>query len=421
MRRAALLALVLFVACAPQRGPEGQTMRAHGGIAPDPVSFLVQSLRAWPEDSSDGLLAVTDPKSGRLAVYDSALVALVLLRRGQRERAGRILSGLAALQAEDGSLPFSFTLPSPQNFRRLVRSGAIAWVGYAAAEYLDAEAGGRAREAALRLGHRAAAYLLAHQIARPGDPRDGLVRGGSGVLRYDIDGSGTVRESLDPGEIAWTSVEHNVDTYFFLRAFARVTASASYEEAAARAARALSERAWRDDAGQLTRGITERGIDPMLALDCASWGSIFLVAAGHQQRADMAYSTADGLYASKDPRSGAYGHRPHVYGPLLEDARLMRHYGPSLSAQTWDRLRAVWPEGSAGVALAAWRTGHHARARAILDALEPLRGADGSMPTFTADVPLTFDTHPSLAGTAWFELVRFEMERPPDRPTLWPP
>jgi hypothetical protein len=37
------------------------------------------------------------------------------------------------------------------------------------------------------------------------------------------------------------------------------------------------------------------------------------------------------------------------------------------------------------------------------------------------DVPFTFDTDPSVAGTAWVELVRFELARSNDRPTLWVP
>jgi hypothetical protein len=98
----------------------------------------------------------------------------------------------------------------------------------------------------------------------------------------------------------------------------------------------------------------------------------------------------------------------------------MRHFASVVPAQTWERLDAVWPEGSAGVALAAWRTGHVDRARAILDALEPLRAPDGSLPTSTVDVPFVLDTRPSIAGTAWDLLVRFELDRA-DKPTLWAP
>jgi hypothetical protein len=71
------------------------------------------------------------------------------------------------------------------------------------------------------------------------------------------------------------------------------------------------------------------------------------------------------------------------------------------------------------VALAALRLGHSERAGAILDELEKLRGPNGALPTFTVEIPSEMDTQPSLAGTLWVELVRFELARGAERPTLW--
>jgi hypothetical protein len=90
-----------------------------------------------------------------------------------------------------------------------------------------------------------------------------------------------------------------------------------------------------------------------------------------------------------------------------------------LPAPEWDGIQAVWAEGSAGVALAALRLGHPERASAILDQLEKLRGPTGALPTFTVEIPSELDTQPSLAGTLWVELVRFEIARGAERPTLW--
>jgi hypothetical protein len=61
------------------------------------------------------------------------------------------------------------------------------------------------------------------------------------------------------------------------------------------------------------------------------------------------------------------------------------------------------------------------RARSILDALEPLRAKDGSLPTSTVEIPFVFDRKPSIAGTAWVELVRFELGRPLGHPSFWAP
>lgn len=417
MRSATLAVLCLGLAFAPLacRPPNA----GGAGAAHDAGWFLRSRLAPWPASNSPGEVAVTDPSTGRVATYDSALVALVLVRAGDRARAARVLLGLFALQGEDGAIPFSFTLPGPRSMR-YERTGAIAWAGYAAAEYLDADAGGPARGQVLRLAQRAARYVLAHQVHAPGDPREGLVRGGTGTIRYEAVGDG-VREVLEPGDISWVSVEHNVDAFFFLRALARVAEAPEYTVGAQRIADALAGRAWSDRRGQLVEGFDPDRTDDTPALDCASWGSLFLGASGHRDRAEKALATAESRYASRDPVTSVPGHRPYADGPVLSDEDLARQFSRALPAADWANLEVVWPEGSAGVALAAWRLGHVDRARAIVDALEPLRADDGSLPTATMEVPYLFDRAPSIAGTAWVELVRFELDRPTDQPTLWVP
>ena len=134
-------------------------------------------------------------------------------------------------------------------------------------------------------------------------------------------------------------------------------------------------------------------------------------------RAETAFGAAEARYAST--HGSVHGHRPYAHAPLLENRALAQHL--HLPALEWDELEAVWPEGSAGVALAALRLGQAARASAILDSLEPLRAAGGGMPTFTVVIPSEMDTAPSLAGTLWIELVRYELTRSRDQPTLWRP
>lgn len=419
-RRALALCAGLPLLLACSSAPSNPAPHAAQPPMQKPMTWLRGTLAPWPERGSPGRIAVTDPTVGRVATYDSALVALVLIRRGSREEAARVVEGLAALQRPDGSLPFSFELPRPDPQIAYVRSGAVAWVGYAAAEYLDSDRRGPARDRALALARGAARYLLGRQINQAGDPRDGLIRGGEGTFRYELDARGRLREKLVPEDIAWTSVEHNIDAFFFLRALARVTGEARVAAAAARVADGLA-RAWNGARGQLARGVDANGPDDVLALDCASWGSVFLSALGDRDRAETSFAVADAGYGSHDPRSSARGHRAQRRGPLVEGELLMRVLGPTLPARDWSELHAVWPEGSAGVALAAWRAGRADRARAILDQLEPLRARDGSLPTFTVDIPFVFDTRPSIAGTAWVELVRFELGRPPDKPTLWAP
>jgi hypothetical protein len=383
------------------------------------VDFLQSVIRPWPSAAALTRLAVVTPSDTRVSIYDNALLALVLDRLGRHDDAGRILESLAALQRDDGGIPFSFSIERADQAPPYVRSGALAWVGYAAVEYLDGAPGGPARDDIVRMAHRIASYLTAHQVEIPGDPRDGLVTGGEGDFVYDLQ-TGHAEETFVPGAIEWASVEHNVDAFFFLRDMGRVTEQTAYTEGAQRVRRALLTRAWDGQAGQLRRGLQAKGDDRTLALDCASWGSLFLVAAGDRTRAETAWVTADTRFASRDPRTGIGGHRPYANGPVFEDPSMAAYYARIGTPADWSALQAVWPEGSAGVALAAVRLGHRQRAEAILAELERFRDASGGLPMMTADVPFEFDTKPSVAGTAWVELVRPEIEEGA-APFLWRP
>jgi hypothetical protein len=402
--------------------PPPAAAKADGVSIADVDRFIAGLVRPWPEASGPQLLAVSDAASERVSSYDNALLVLYWLRHGARAEAARVLSALAELQHDDGSIPFTFAWPRPESDEGYVRSGATAWVGYAAVEYLDADAAGPARESIARLAHRAAEYLMQQQLAAAGDPRDGLVRGGFGSYRYEPAADGGVVERYTPGPIAWTSIEHNLDAFFFLRDFGRLTGEARFAGAAERIRAALLARAWSESAGQLVRGLNEDGVDAAFALDCASWGALFLRAAGAPVRAETALATAELRFGAHARVRGVdvAGHRPYAHGPVIENRALAQRWAGRVPAN-WDDVDAVWPEGSAGVALAALRAGRAGRAREILAELEKLRGERGGLPTFTLAIPGEFDTEPSLGGTLWVELVRFELGRDPERPTLWRP
>ena len=387
---------------------------------PSGIDFLESTIRPWPSAAAPTRLAVVTPHDTRVFIYDNALVALVLDRVGRHDEAGRILEALAVLQRDDGAVPFSFPIDRAETAPQYVRSGALAWAGYAAVEYLNSDPGGPAREAIVRMAHRIASYLAGHQIDRRGDPREGLVTGGEGNLVYGF-GKNGVDEDFVPGQIEWASVEHNVDAYFFLRDLGRLTGQARYAEAAQRVARALVGRVWDGDAGQFRRGVSPKGVDPALALDCASWGSLFLLAAGERTRAETAFATADARFASKDSATGIAGHRPYASGVVFEDPSVAAYFTKSGMPGDWSALAAVWLEGSAGVALAALRAGHRDRAVAILAELERFRDSAGGLPMMTRGVPFEFDTKPSVAATAWVELLRFELATTPAVPFVWRP
>ena len=408
-----LAAFLTLTACGVTPQPHMPSADPHRAA----VAFLETTLSPWPEPNGAHVLVVTSRAQKRVAIYDNALVAMVLLRDGRFRDASRILTALAVLQQPDGSLPFSFVLPQPPDVA-YVRAGAMAWVGYAAVEFADAGRDLPGRDAIVVMAHRVAAYLLAHRVHAADDPRRDLVLGGSGSFRYDVGPRG-IEEIFVPGDIPWASIEHNIDAFFFLRALARLTGQTEYRAASDAIGRALGERTFLPAAGQLARGVQKDGVDRSLALDCASWGSLFLLASGRRLEAETAFAAADGRYASFAPHGTGQGHKPYVHAPLLENVALARHFSRELADNQWDKLDAVWPEGSAGVALAALRLGFRRRAVSILETLEPLRGADGSLPGLTAAIPFEFDTDPSIAGTAWVELVRFELGLPADKQRLW--
>ncbi|HEY2734227.1 MAG TPA: hypothetical protein VGI70_09585, partial [Polyangiales bacterium] len=261
----------------------------------------------------------------------------------------------------------------------------------------------------VRLAHGAAKYLLDRQLERAGDLRDGLVLAGTGAVQLELDGD-RVRERYTPGEVTWASTEHNLDAYFFLRDFAALTGEERFARAAERIRVALLERGFSASAGQLVQGFSAEALDASDALDCASWGALFLLAAADRVRAENALANAEWRYASHDPASGARGHRPYAHMPIIANPALAAHFD-TLRARNWDDVDGVWPEGSAGVALANLRLGRRERAEEILQQLDRLRDASGGLPTFSADVPIDFDRLPSLAGTVWVELVRAEIAR----------
>jgi hypothetical protein len=415
----ATLLVITTIACATSPAPTAKDISSAQRRAQTGMDFLDSVLKPWPEENSPTKLAVVTPGEKRVAIYDNALVALAFDRVGRHDDAGRILEALADMQHDDGAIAFSFQIDQAEDAPRYVRSGALAWVGYAAAEYLDISAGGPARDKIVRSAHLAARYLMTHQIASPNDPRDGLVTGGEGDLVYTME-DGELIEDFTPSKIEWASVEHNIDAYFFLKKLSDVTAHAEYRAAADRIHDALLKRAWNADAGEFRRGLSAKGNDKFLALDCASWGSLFLTAANDPQRAEIAFKTADSRFASHDPKTGVVGHRPYASGAVIEDEAVAAHYDASQVPKDWSSLEAVWPEGSAGVALAAARTGHRDRAAAILIEIEKLRTEGGGLPMMTAEVPFELDTKPSVAATAWVELITSEIEKK-DAPFLWKP
>jgi len=377
-----------------------------------------------PEPTRRGLLLSYEFSPGkfprlfhRSATYDDALAALTFLTTGERDRAASTLDALARLVQPDGSLWFSYNTaddwPSEANHETaLVRTGAVAWVGYAFTFYLKHSPPcngdrGCARERAFFLATavRLAKYLLTLQVNDQTDARDGLLRLGYGTinLEYSSKEKNVVERYLDE-PAKGISTENNISSWFFLRQLAELSGEAAWSQAADRIKHALLHHLWSDALGQFNEGFASNGsLDSNKALDCASWGSLFLLATGETEKAQKALDATENYYATRD--GDAIGYRPYSDSPVFENPEVGRFFFPDDAHKQWRALALVWSEGTLGVALARLRLGQAERARQLVMGLSPLKLANGSLRCATLELPFQMADVPCVAASAWFVLV----------------
>jgi len=354
---------------------------------------------------------------GRAFLYDQAVGAIAWLMAGEQEKARRLLDYLSSYQnlnasvlgASDGSFGFSFNTVgcsayAPDNRDSFydmdyLRNGAISWAGYAFVLYQRLTGDTRYRDIALTT----ADYLLTQQVTDPTDPRFGLLRGGHGT--YDM----TTWE-FTPDQVEWVSTEHNVDAYFFLRDLGELTGDARYSLAAQQIGERLLTRLWNEEKGRLDQGLGPDGQpDGVDALDAASWGAMFLLAAGEEEEARRSLNFAERTYWNQG--DGVWGYKP---------------YAGTVEGVNWDATHVVWSEGSLGMAMAYAKPGDAAsldRARTILAEMARLqeRDPDGGLlyAVYDGDDLTDFPRTPSLGGTGWFVMTLRALADPTARDAFW--
>jgi hypothetical protein len=207
---------------------------------------------------------------------------------------------LGQLQPQ-GSLSFSYDVYNGLPDQVYIRTGAMAWVAYAYAFYMEATAD---PTPALYL-EKMLGFLLTLESA-DADLRNGLLKGGYG--RYLDPGY-----HFEPGLREWVSTEHNIDAWFAFRRAARVLPSAASElqkrglitsaQATSLGATAATVSSKADniqtkilsnlyiapggDPGHFAQGVNADGtLDTAVALDAAgSWAAIFCHEAGDDTKA----------------------------------------------------------------------------------------------------------------------------------------
>jgi len=353
----------------------------------------------------------------RSATYDDALAALTFLVTGQRDRAAFVLHALGRLVRSDGSLWFSYNTANDwpgesDHESAIVRGGVLGWVGYALTSYLAYEPPcngnrGCARERVFFLdtATRLAKYLLSLQVNDPSDPRDGLLRLGYGTIRlaYRAETKEVIEVYL-PEPALGISTENNIGAWFFLRQLAALTGEAPWAQAAQRIRRGLLKAAWNDAIGQFNEGFKSAGFpDSTKALDCASWGALFLLAAGETEKAHRALGVIEDYYAVKDGE--AVGYRPYFDSPVYEDSEVGRFFFPDKPGKEWRELPLVWSEGTLGVALAYLRAGQAAHAQQIVSGLRELQTGESGLRCASTELPHQMLDVPCVAASAWLVLV----------------
>lgn len=388
--------------------------------------IVPNQLVSTPDPSRRGLVLSYAPGSSRPGalhrksfVYDGALAAIAFTMAGDGAIASRILSALTRVQRPDGSFWFSYNVDNAwpaetDHDMAIVRAGANAWVGYALTFYLenrpatDDRRSKRERDAFLASARRIGDFLLTLRV------KGGLLRGGQGAVRLGVTPDGkSVQEFYDDRPIRWMSAEHNISSWFFLNALGRLTADFKYSAAAREIRQGLLGTLWQEDMGQFAQGIGEDGvIDKTRALDCASWGALFLFAAGETANAARALLTADSIY--RNSHGKIEGHRPYHEKPIYDDARVQRLLLPDAPATRWKDISFVWSEGTMGVALAHVRRGDASRtAKLVVDVLKMREG--GGIRYGTREFPYEFSASPSVAGTAWHVIVQEDLKDKPKR------
>jgi hypothetical protein len=352
----------------------------------------------------------------RSFIYDDALGVIAMTMAGEYRMAEYVLSALLRLIREDGSFWFAYNTsnnwPSEEDHEgALIRMGAIAWAGYAATFYLNAQLrmdqsfieNDFLAKDFLDMSEKIARFVLNHQIREQSDKRYGLVTGGWATYSLKMPGDDeTPVEEYSESNITWVSMEHNIDLYFFLRDLGRLTGKREYIAAAERVRDGLM-RLWSNKKGQFIQGIKgDQRADTALPLDGASWASLFLLSIGEERLARRCLATVEKHFVAQSDK--LRGYKPYYAETVFENRRVNGYFFPEDPGMRWADLDIIWGEGSLGVATAYAMTGNTEKAKEIIESILSLR-VDGGFRYATVSVPYQFSNQPSVASTAWFVIA----------------
>jgi len=299
---------------------------------------------------------------GRITLYGSSCLAKALLLKGEVMKAEQILRPWAAQVSADGKIPRSANVLGDNYISPDVRTGEVAhFFGVLALAGMMGQ--NTEWEEPIR-------RILTGYIIPLIDSETGLVKGG-------YNGVGSEGYTRPPGyeKISWCSTEHNLDLFQALILAARVYRGRGLditcENLAWNIGKGIDQFLWDEVAGTFNQGWRPEGLDRAKALDCCSWGALYLIKQARLSAESKQQSTAD-LYLARARRCLEYadnhfqtnwyyrtpegkegkikGYRP--YDGEVADVRYEE--GPLTGKMIdWSSLNdIVWSEGTLGVAKA---------------------------------------------------------------------
>lgn len=298
---------------------------------------------------------------GRITLYGSSSIAKYLILKGDPSTAKKILDVWCDQVDSHGGIPRSANVVGDTYISPDVRSGDMAYFLGALALY-KAATGETVYDGIIR-------RLLNEFFAPLQDPVTGLVRGG-----YSSNGNGYV-ESKEISYLPWASAEHNFDLFQSLVLLSRLFQGADKDQVTAMyrtVGQGLDRFMWNKETNTFNRGYRfEGGSDQAKALDCSSWGALYLLKQAslaaeakdadreesYMRRANSALDfiekqfQATWCYVSPEGTKGCIkGYKP--YSGTIDDIRDEATGVPI----DWDlKGDLVWSEGTLGVAIANYQ------------------------------------------------------------------
>lgn len=364
------------------------------------------------------------------SIYDNALAIIAFSMVGKFSQAEKIIEAAHRVLSPGGDLWFTFNTHNSwpddkDNHGAVIRSGASAWLGYAITFYLNRRLihdKHLIKKDNLSLNFLKAAIsiadkILERQVVNKNDNRYGFFTGGEGSYQYKLgkDGQGVIEEFV-PTQISWVSIEHNIDIYFFLRDLGHLTGYKKYNVAANTLKESLTSKSWNRKLNQFNRGQRAAGADTVRALDCASWGSMFLKAINRDKMADKALFSSENY---KSVERKLFGYRPYLDILVYEDYKVNKAFFPKDPKRNWSNVPMIWTEGSLGVAMAYLKLGYRKKAIEIIDSVLKLQTVDGGVKYADRSLKFMFSENPSVAGTAWLVMVLDALENKGSELLFW--